>query len=675
MKVIKNRKTAVWKYMVVCLCLICIVSVSAGARRRTTSTSTPTPPATTQTSTPTPPATSQTNTPTQPATQTNTPTPTTNSGGGTVTFYMTNANGSAKFAQQSSLSWSTASNSNPTITLNTGTSYQSIDGFGFTLTEGSAEVIQNCSQKSTLLNDLFSTGGIGISVLRISIGASDLSSSCYSYDETSGDTALNNFSLSGPDLTYLVPVLKSILAVNSGIKILAVPWSAPRWMKTNNDWVGGSLNTSYYSTYANYFKKYLDAMKAQGINIWAICPQNEPLNGNNMPSMTMSADQQTTFINSYLGPTLRNAGYSTKIICYDHNCDNTSYPVTVSNGASAYVDGAAFHLYAGSISALSTYRNSTGKNVYFTEQYTDSNGSFSGDFPWHMQNVMLGSVNNWARVALEWNLAANSSCGPHTSGGCSVCLPGVTVSSSSYSKNVAYYIVAHMSKFIRPGAVRVNTTTTDSGLLNAAFINGSTATVVVYNNSGGSRTFNISYGGSRVTATLAANCAGTFTWTTSGTSVATSTPTPSTAASATSTPTPASGGSTSGTIALRSRANNLYVCAEDGGASSLIARSSSVGTWELFNLVTNSDGTISLQSQANNLYVCAEDGGASALIARSSSIGTWEKFTIYTNADGTIALLSMANNLYVCAEDAGASPLIARSSSVSGWESFDMISQ
>jgi glucosylceramidase len=326
-------------------------------------------------------------------------------------------------------------------------------------------------------------------------------------------------------------------------------------------------------------------MAAQGITIWGVCPQNEPLNANNEPSMTMSATEELNFINNNLGPTLRNAGYSTKIICYDHNCDNTSYPTTVAKGSS-YVDGSAFHLYAGSISALTTVKNATGKNVYFTEQYTASSGSFSGDFPWHMQNVMIGSVNNWAKIALEWNLAANSSCDPHTSGGCTVCLPGVTVSSSSYSKNVAYYIVAHMSKFVRPGALRCNTSTTDSGLLNTAFINGTTATVVVLNASGGSRTFSILHGGSRVTATLANNSAGTFTWNTSGTS---STPTPTSATAtattgtATATPTPGSG--TSSLIALKASANNLYVCAENAGASALIARSAAIGTWEKFTRV------------------------------------------------------------------------------------------
>ncbi len=561
--------------------------------------------------------------------------------GSAVTWYLTKADGSVKFTQQTALNWTTTPNSYPNISVNTATTYQTIDGFGFTLTEGSAEVISSLSSttQNNLINELFSTNGIGISVLRISIGASDMSSSDYSYQEMqnytgstapigsfirlkgatngkyvssndganamwcdrtsasawetfevvdagggfialkgsngkyvsgtspmycnattigstekftwispvagqvqlkcsannlfvcseNGSAAMNCnrssasgwetfnveaaiFSLNGPDLTYLIPIIKKALAINSSIKILATPWTAPRWMKSNQAWIGGELMSCYYQAYANYFKKYLDAMKAQGINIWAITPQNEPLHGGNEPSMTMTKEQQTTFINSYLGPTLRNAGYTTKIICYDHNCDNTDYPTYVCNNSS-YVDGAAFHLYAGSISALTTVKNATGKNVYFTEQYTSSTGSFSGDFQWHMQNVMIGAPNNWAKIALEWNLATNTSYGPHTPGGCNICLGGITINNStSYTRNVSYYVVAHMAKFVRPNAVRVQSSTTDASLAHVAFVSGTNKVVIVLNTSSSNKTFNIVHGGNWVTATLAAGAAATFVW-------------------------------------------------------------------------------------------------------------------------------------------------------------------
>lgn len=426
-----------------------------------------------------------------------------------ATFYLTNTDGSAKFAKQTNLNWTTASNSYPSITVNKGTTYQTIDGFGFTLTQASAKVISgmSASAQSTLLNDLFSTNGIGISVIRIGIGATDLSDWAYSYRDGA------SFSLSGPDLTYTIPILKKILAINSSIKVLATPWSAPMWMKSPQpaSFTGGTLAGDYYDEYAQYWLDYMNAMKAQGITIWAITPQNEPLNPYNTPSMTLTKENELGLINDFIGPKLRAAGFNCKIICYDHNCDNTEFPIYVAKNSS-YVDGSAFHLYAGSITALTTVKNSTGKNVYLTEQYTGSNGSFAGDFPWHMQNVMIGATTNWAKIALEWNLAANPSNGPYIAGTCSTCLPAVTVNGSSYTKNVSYYIVAHMSKFVRPNAVRVNTSSTDASLKNVAFTSGSNKVVVVSNSSGSNKTFNIVYEGSKIVVTLKPGSAGTFVW-------------------------------------------------------------------------------------------------------------------------------------------------------------------
>lgn len=447
----------------------------------------------------------------------------------TVTPWITSGDQTKLLQQQATVSFGTNSGTNPsTVTVNAGTTYQTMDGFGYTLTEGSCEVISGmaATQQNQLLNDLYNpTTGLNASVVRISIGASDLSSSSYSYNETSGDTNMNNFSLNGPDLTYLVPIIKKILLINPNIKILATPWSAPRWMKTNGSWVGGSLQTQYYAAYAKYFVKYFDAMKAQGINIWGITPQNEPENPNNEPSMLMNSTEQKNFINQQLGPQMAAAGYGNiKIIAFDHNCDNTAYPIDVLNNSS-YVDGAAFHLYLGNISAMSTVKNATNKNVYFTEQYTGSGGSFTGDFGWHMQNVVIGSTNNWSRTVLEWNAANNSSLGPRTPGGCNTCLGAITVNNStSYTKNVAYYIIGQISKFVKPGAVRIGASSTNSSIQSVAFKNpdGSTA-LVVYNSGGSSNTIKVVSGSSAFNYAVPASSAVTFTWS-SGTPPATEFP-------------------------------------------------------------------------------------------------------------------------------------------------------
>ncbi len=332
-----------------------------------------------------------------------------------VEVWLTQGGGSARLSQQGSATFGANSGSSTVINVNEGTTYQSIDGYGFTLTQGSAKVIagMSASAQSALLNELFSpSSGIGISIVRIGIGATDLSDYAYSYRDGA------SFSLAGPDLTYTIPILKKILAINSSIKVLATPWSAPMWMKTNGSFTGGTLKAENYESYGQYWLDYMNAMKGQGINIWAVTPQNEPLNPYNTPSMTLTQENELGLINSFIGPKLRGAGFNCKIICYDHNADNINHPTYVSNNSS-YVDGAAFHLYAGNISRCRLIATTQGRMVYFTEQYYRRRGKFSGDLVWHTQNVTIGSTNNWSRTALSWNLASDPNWGPHTPGGCS----------------------------------------------------------------------------------------------------------------------------------------------------------------------------------------------------------------------------------------------------------------
>ena len=406
----------------------------------------------------------------------------------TVTPWLTKGDQGALLEMQEPSSLIPYLGGGTTVVVDSTTSHQSVDGFGFCLTQGSAEVINGLEPetKANLLNDLFGAEGLGISMLRISLGASDLSNSVYTYNESPDDVDMINFSLEGPDLDHLIPLIHEILAINPSIKLMASPWTAPIWMKTNNDWIGGSLNPQYYAAYSQYFLRYLEEMENQGIDIWAITPQNEPENQWNQPSMLMSAPEQIAFINNHLGPDLAASDYSPKIIAYDHNCDNTAYPIGVLD-QSPFVDGAAFHMYAGSISAMTTVKEATGKNVYFTEQYTDANGDFNEDLGWHMENVLIGSLNNWSKCVLEWNLATDSSYGPHTPFGCSECQGALTIQSETqYDANVSYYIIGHASKFIMPDAVRIDVTTSSSQLLVTGFKNpDNTLAILVYNYWGG----------------------------------------------------------------------------------------------------------------------------------------------------------------------------------------------
>ena len=439
-----------------------------------------------------------------------------------IDYWITRGDQTALLQQQSvPLVFGTTSNGNPEIEIDSLQAYQSIDGFGFTLTGGSADLINGLGTpaRQSLLRELFSAdnNAIGISYLRISIGASDLSASVFSYDDMPTgmtDPTLANFSIAMEE-TNLVPVLKEILLINPNIKILGSPWSAPKWMKDNNSSVGGSLLPAYYGVYANYFVKYIQAMKARNIPIDAITVQNEPLHGGNNPSMLMTSAQQASFIKTYLGPAFQAAGISTKIIVWDHNCDNPGYPIDILNDPSAktFVDGSAFHLYNGDISALSTVHNAhPDRNVYFTEQYTSSTGGFAGDLKWHLRNVVIGSMRNWSRNALEWNLANDATFGPHTPGGCDVCKGALTISGSVITKNVAYYIIGHASKFVPVGSTRISSTVFGN-LYTVAFKrpDGKKA-LIVLNEGASAQLFNIKYKSKWVATSLDAGAVGTYVW-------------------------------------------------------------------------------------------------------------------------------------------------------------------
>ncbi|MFB3389403.1 glycoside hydrolase family 30 beta sandwich domain-containing protein [Flavobacterium sp. LAR06] len=440
-----------------------------------------------------------------------------------VDFWLTKGDQSVLLAKQTgTLGFGTVSNTYTNIEVNASQMHQTVDGFGYTLTGGSAEMINQltASKKSALLKELFGTGenSIGVSYLRISIGASDLNASPFTYDDLpTGETDLElaKFSLA-KDKAGVIALLKEILVINPKILIMATPWSAPVWMKDKDSFMGGKLQTKYYDVYAKYFVKYIQQMKAEGITIDAITPQNEPLHDGNNPSMYMSAPDQASFIKNNLGPAFKAANLKVKIIAYDHNCDNPNYPkaILADVDANPFVDGSAFHLYGGDISALTNVYNSyPTKNVYFTEQWTSSAASFDGDLKWHLRNVIIGSMRNYSKNALEWNLANDGNFQPHTDGGCSMCKGALTITSSeAFQRNVAYYIIAHASKFVPMGSVRIGSNSGGS-LQNVAFITPSGSKVLIVENDGdATESFNIKFNGKWTTTSLPAGAVGTYTW-------------------------------------------------------------------------------------------------------------------------------------------------------------------
>jgi glucosylceramidase len=425
--------------------------------------------------------------------------------------------------QASSPHFSSEGGQLPVLTVDDVQHFQTMDGFGFALTGGSAQLLMRmgAAQRTALLKELFTTGGdgIGVSYLRVSIGASDMNERVYSYDDLptgETDVEMAKFSL-GSDRADVIPVLKEILAIRPGIKILGSPWSPPAWMKTNNDVKGGELKPEYYEAFAKYFVKYIETMRAEGIAIGAITVENEPLNPKNTPSMVMFAQEQDTFIAKHLGPAFERAGILTKILLYDHNPDVPSYPLSILGdpAASKYVDGTAFHLYGGDADVLTQVHDAyPKKNLYMTEQsVTARRGEGPLGIAEPVRRVMIGATRNWSRNVLLWNLAADPQNGPHTNnGGCTGCSGAITLDGDSAAKNVAFYVVEHFSQFVAPGSVRVASSEMEQ-LASVAFLTPEGKVVLVVSNTGNfAKSFAVKYHTKFFQTALPAESVGTYVW-------------------------------------------------------------------------------------------------------------------------------------------------------------------
>lgn len=441
-----------------------------------------------------------------------------------VRSWLTNVDRSAVLAlQPGTIRFSHSTSSLPAIEVNDMQQFQPIEGFGFALTGGSAQLLMkmNPESRAALLKQIFSTegDGVGVSYLRVSIGASDMNDHVFSYDDVppgETDPSLSKFNLA-PDQADVIPVLKQILAINPDIRILGSPWSAPAWMKTNDDVKGGHLKPEFYDAFANYFVRYIQGMKAEGIAIHAITIENEPLNPKNTPSMVMFADEEDTFIAKHLGPAFEKAGIKTEIQLYDHNPDVPSYPLAILKdpAASSYVVGTAFHLYGGDSHTLTDVHNQyPNKNLYLTEQsITGRPHGTMMSIAEPVTRVLIGGTRNWSRNVLIWNLAADPNAGPHTNnGGCTGCFGAITLDGNQSTMNVAYYAAGHFSKFVRPGSVRIGSNELEQ-LATVAFLNPDGKIALVVSNTGNfPKEFQIVYHGLSFAATLPSESVATYTW-------------------------------------------------------------------------------------------------------------------------------------------------------------------
>lgn len=446
---------------------------------------------------------------------------------GVVQAWITTGDQTRLLSREPTIRTSTGSDTTSTvITVDAGTTYQTMVGFGAAMTDASAYLIEtklDATQRGALMQDLFGRQpGIGLSLVRVPMGASDFSQRQYSYDDVSAnetDSTLSRFSIA-PDSAYKIPALKQALAMNPQLTLMASPWSAPGWMKTTGSLIKGTLLPRYYDSFADYFVRFIAAYKAAGIPISAITIQNEPhFEPADYPGMRLDDTARATIIGQHVGPLLASRAPDVKILDWDHNWDDPNAPLTVLANARAahYVSGVAWHCYAGDVSAQqAVHARHPDKETWFTEC---SGGAWapnwSDDLKWFVGTLMIGSTRDWARGVLLWNLALDEHDGPHT-GGCGNCRGVVTIDSrtGAVTRNVDYFALAQASRFVRPGAHRIASSTDVNGLQSVAFQNADDASkvLIVLNTGADARAFTVHDGASWFRYTLPGASVVTFSW-------------------------------------------------------------------------------------------------------------------------------------------------------------------
>jgi glucosylceramidase len=412
-----------------------------------------------------------------------------------------------------------------TIEVNDAVKYQQIDGFGASITDSSAWLLSQkltAAQRNTLLKQLFDAKqGIGLAILRQPMGSSDFSLADYSYDDMppgETDPELKHFTIDR-DRQYILPVLREALAVNPKLKIIASPWSPPGWMKTSGSMIGGTLLPSAFAPLARYFVRFVQSYEAAGVPIFAVTPQNEPRNiPADYPGMGMTAEEQATFVREYLGPAFRDAHLKTKIMIFDHNWDMIDFPDTILSEprAAEFSAGTATHCYGGGPEAQSKLHDHfSARGIWLTEC---SGGEWQkGNLLVAQASLIIETTRNWAKSVVLWNLALDQNHGPHL-GGCTDCRGVVTIdhsaSPATVTPTVDFTALAHASKFVLPGALRIDSNSSEeSPLEHVAFRNsdGSIA-LLVLNPAATPVSFNIAWQGQYATYTLQPGAVVTCHW-------------------------------------------------------------------------------------------------------------------------------------------------------------------
>ena len=449
---------------------------------------------------------------------------------GQVQVWKSSADLSTHLQRQDDLRLSAISGqTGPVVEVDVNQKMQPVEGFGASITESSAFLINQKmteAQIQALMVGLFDPShGIGLSMIRQPMGATDFTHvGSYTYDDGAPDPGLERFSVAR-DEADIVPLLRMAKTINKELKIIAVPWSPPAWMKSNNSLAGGTLKANALASLAQYFVRFVQSYGALGVPIWAVAPQNEPqFGGGGYPSMLMNAKQQKQFIGSHLGPALQGASLPTKILGYDHNaCEEgggpcpAAYPASLLADADTarYLHGIAWHCYNGDLTYITTFHDAhPDVPMYMTECsggcWQNGNPSYLHDALW----LTFRSLNNWMRSVITWNLALDPGGGP-TNGGSTECRGVVTIDPSTGAAkcNAEFYSLGHLSKFWRPGARVIAATASGIAANLVAYCNTDGSNVLLMENPGcESMAYWVRSGSQAFQASLEAGAVVTYIW-------------------------------------------------------------------------------------------------------------------------------------------------------------------
>jgi glucosylceramidase len=442
----------------------------------------------------------------------------------TVHSYRSTSDLSSALETQPTVAFTHDSNPLPlAVTVDEKDRYQTMDGFGVSMTEGSAWLLHERlppEMSQGVMTKLFDpSGGIGLSFVRLPIASTDLSLNHYSYDDMPAgeqDPKLLHFSTKH-DEAYVFPVMKEALKLNPSITVMATPWSPPAWMKTRDTMNGGALREDAMPAYASYLVRSVQEFEKAGIPVKYLSVQNEPLNETkNYPGTLMPAEQQKRLIGGYLGPDLKRAGLSTQILAYDHNWDHPEYPLEVLSDAAAspFVAGSALHCYGGDASGQSVvHERFPNKGIWMTEC---SGGTWQKESPLVVTaHLMIDSTRNWAKSVALWGIVLDTDHNPHA-GGCGTCRGLVTVDlkGPDITYTGDFYALGQASKFVRPGATRIGSSTFGrKSIESVAFqnVDGSIA-LLVFNNRNDQADFIVNWHDLTFRASLPSESFATYVW-------------------------------------------------------------------------------------------------------------------------------------------------------------------